>query len=79
MILRSNDMVITPDNPMAIRGIRRAVPKIAVPLADLVEYWGARCEEYEHGCPTCTAWKLFDASFVVPSDDDVFKEMNNGI
>ena len=67
-------MVITPDNPMAIRGIRRAVPKIAVPLANMVEHWGTRCDEYEHGCPACTAWKLFDRSWIVPSDEDVLKE-----
>ena len=23
-------------------------------------YWGERCPEHEDGCPTCTAWKLYD-------------------
>ena len=69
-------MVITPDNPIAIRGIKRKVPKIAVPLANMVEHWGARCDEYEYGCFACTAWKLFDKSFSVPSDEDVLKEQN---
>ena len=23
-------------------------------------YWGERCPEHEEGCPTCTAWKLYD-------------------
>lgn len=67
-------MIITANDPRAIRGIKRKVPKIAVPLADMVDYWGARCDEYEHGCPACTAWKLFDKSWFVPSDDDVLKE-----
>ena len=23
-------------------------------------YWGERCSDYEEGCPTCTAWRLYD-------------------
>lgn len=23
-------------------------------------YWGERCADYEEGCPTCTAWRLYD-------------------
>ena len=23
-------------------------------------YWGERCPVHEDGCPTCTAWKLYD-------------------
>ncbi len=23
-------------------------------------YWGERCPVHEDGCPTCTAWRLYD-------------------
>ena len=72
-------MVITQNNPLAIRGIRRKVPSLAVPLANMVEEWGARCDDYEQGCPACTAWKLFDKSWFIPTVDDVMKEQQNEI
>lgn len=72
-------MVITQNNPLAIRGIRRKVPSLAVPLANMVEEWGTRCDDYEQGCPACVAWKLFDKSWFIPTVDDVMKEQQNGI
>ena len=52
--------VLFPDDPRAIRGIHRKVPKVAEPLAQMVDYWGVQCEDYEPDCLCCKAWKLFD-------------------
>lgn len=61
--------VLSPDDPRAIRGINRRVPKIAEPLARMVEYWGPQCEEYEPGCPCCEAWAKFDGVNFVGDGD----------
>lgn len=66
-------MVIDNQHPLAIRGIKRKVPPIAVPLAQMVEYWGAPCDEYEQGCPACMAWELFNKTGKFVTDDQLLK------
>jgi len=29
--------------------------------AAMVAEWGERCPDYEAGCPTCEAWRAYDA------------------
>jgi hypothetical protein len=53
-------MTLFPDDPRAIRGIKRNVPKIAIPLARMVEHWGVKCDTFEPECACCKAWALFD-------------------
>ena len=31
-------------------------------------YWGERCPEYEEGCATCAAWKLYDKGYNAPPE-----------
>jgi hypothetical protein len=64
-------MVIDSNSPLAIRGIKRNVPAIAVPLAEMVDYWGSPCDEHEQGCPACTAWSLFNETGKFATDDQV--------
>jgi hypothetical protein len=64
-------MVITPDNPIAIRGIKRKVPKMAIPIANMVEYWGVQCDNFEPECHCCKAWGLFNLTGKVPSVEEV--------
>jgi len=64
-------MVITPDNPIAIRGIKRKVPKMAIPIANMVEYWGVQCDDFEPECLCCKAWGLFNLTGKVPSEEAV--------
>jgi hypothetical protein len=71
-------MVITSDNPLAIRGIKRKVPRIAIPLAKMVDYWGAPCDEYQQGCPSCEAWSLFNKSGKFATDKEVNFEITKG-
>jgi hypothetical protein len=72
-------MVIDSKNPLAIRGIRRFVPAIAVPLADMVDYWGSPCDEYEKGCSGCTAWSLFSKSGKFATDEEVSLKMKEEV
>jgi hypothetical protein len=64
-------MEIDNKHPMAIRGIRRKVPSIAVPLANMVEYWGVQCDDFEPECHCCKAWSLFNLTRKVPSAEEV--------
>ena len=64
-------MVIDNNNPMAIRGIRRRVPSMAVPLANMVEYWGVQCDDFEPECHCCKAWGLFNLTGKVPNEEAV--------
>jgi len=66
-------MVIDNKNPMAIRGTRRKVPSMAVPLANMVEYWGVQCDDFEPDCHCCKAWSLFNLTRKVPSAEEVQK------
>jgi hypothetical protein len=40
-------------------------------LAKTVDYWGAKCDEYEEGCPACKAWAIFESTLICPTDDQV--------
>jgi hypothetical protein len=64
-------MVIDNNNPMAIRGIKRKVPKMAIPIADMVEYWGVQCDDFEPKCHCCKAWAIFNLTGKVPSVEEV--------
>jgi hypothetical protein len=70
-------MVIDNNHPLARHAVirknsLRKAPKIVQELAKTVDYWGAKCEDYEQDCPTCRAWKLFEKTLVCPNDGDVF-------
>ena len=28
----------------------------------MIQYWGEKCPDYDRQCPTCQAWKEFEAS-----------------
>lgn len=69
-------MVIDQNHPLAVRNIKRRkslrnAPSVVQELAKTVDYWGAKCDEYEAGCPICEAWKIFDATLKCPTDDQV--------
>jgi hypothetical protein len=69
-------MVIDQNHPLARHAVNRKnslrkAPKIAQELAKTVDYWGAKCEDYEPDCPACKAWKLFETTLVCPSDADI--------
>jgi hypothetical protein len=64
-------MIVDHTNPLAIKNIKRKVPRIAVPLANMVDYWGAQCSEFEPDCPCCKAWGLFNLTGKVPGDDEI--------
>jgi hypothetical protein len=72
-------MVIDSNSPLAIRGIKRSVPAIAVPLAEMVDYWGSPCDEYEKGCSACTAWSLFNKSGKFATDAEVNSKMKEEV
>jgi len=61
-------MVIDNKNPIAIRGIKRKVPKMAMPLANMVDYWGVQCDDFEPECHCCKAWAIFNLTGKVPSE-----------
>lgn len=65
-------MIIDSNSPLAIRGIKRKVPTMAIPLAKMVEYWGAPCDEYQQGCPACKAWDLFNKTGKFVTDEQVY-------
>ena len=29
---------------------------------EMTDYWGEKCPDYDRLCPTCKAWKEFEAS-----------------
>jgi hypothetical protein len=45
----------------------------------LTKEWGPKCPDYEPGCSTCEAWKLFDKLGVVPHYDRVIATVNNAL
>ena len=64
-----------PDDARAVYGVKRKVPKVVVPLARMVEYWGAPCPDFEPDCICCKAWNLFDGvNFVDEVDGINFSE-----
>ena len=69
-------MVIDQNHPLAIYGIKRIkslrkAPSIVQEWAKTVDYWGAKCDEYEEGCPVCKAWAIFESTLICPTDDQV--------
>jgi len=64
-------MIMDPNDPRAIRGIRRPVPKIAEPLVQMVDYWGPECDDFDPGCACCQAWQLFNHHYRMPTDIEV--------
>jgi len=64
-------MIILPNHPLAVRGIKRKVPPEFKPVADMVQEWGAPCDTYEQGCPACEAWALFHKTGRMPSAKQV--------
>ena len=66
-------MMIMPNDPRAIRGNfnRPRTNGLINAFTDYVEMWGEPCNEYEAGCPSCEAWKLFEKSLQVPSVEEV--------
>jgi len=65
-------MIILPDNPLAVRGIKRHTSnKLVNAFTAQVDEWGTPCDEHHAGCPACEAWALFNKTLRVPSADAV--------
>jgi len=70
-------MVIDNNHPLARHAVNRKnslrkAPKIVQELAKTVDYWGAKCEDYEAGCPACKAWAIFESTLICPTDNQVY-------
>jgi hypothetical protein len=51
MTHNTRDLELTPNTSPDSNAIHEAVQF----------FWGERCPDYEEGCPTCEAWKQYDA------------------
>ena len=75
-------MVIDPNHPLAVHCVKRPnslrrAPRIVREVAKTVDYWGAKCDEYQAGCPICEAWKVFDVTLTCPTDEQVDAAIGN--
>lgn len=39
--------------------------------AEITEWWGERCPDFEPGCATCRAWARHDMIAVILDEDEV--------
>jgi hypothetical protein len=39
----------------------------------MIQYWGEKCPDYDRQCPTCKAWKEFEASGEIVKSYKEFK------